>query len=81
VRAERQVSRVLGGSCQVPLGAYAALHGDTLTISGFVALPDGSRFIHAQAQGSPVDPEAVGQALADQLLGLGARAVLDSLPA
>jgi hydroxymethylbilane synthase len=80
VRAERQVSRVLGGSCQVPLGAHATLQGDTLHIAGFVANPDGSQFIHDVAAGDPRDPEAVGQQLADKLLALGARAILDALP-
>ena len=80
VRAERQVSRVLGGSCQVPLGAYAVLQGDTLIIHGFVARPDGTDLIQDQAQGHQSDPEAVGQALADKLLAQGARAILDSLP-
>ena len=80
VRAERQVSRRLGGSCQVPLGAYALLQGETLIINGFVARPDGTGFIHDQAQGDLSDPEAVGQALADKLLAQGARAILDSLP-
>lgn len=81
VRAERQVSRVLGGSCQVPLGAHAILQGDTLHITGFVANPDGSQFIHDVAEGSMDNPEAVGQLLADKLLALGARAILDALPA
>jgi hydroxymethylbilane synthase len=81
VRAERQVSRVLGGSCQVPLGAHATLQGDTLHIAGFVANPDGSQFIHDVAAGDMRDPEAVGQMLADKLLAQGARAILDALPA
>lgn len=79
VRAERQVSRVLGGSCQVPLGAHAVLDGGILRIAGFVARPDGSAFIHDRAEGDPADPEAVGQILADRLLAQGARAVLDSI--
>lgn len=80
VRAERQVSRVLGGSCQVPLGAYAVMQQGQLHIQGFVARVDGSDFIHASAVGDADDPEAVGQMLADQLLRLGARAVLDAVP-
>jgi hydroxymethylbilane synthase len=80
VRAERQVSRVLGGSCQVPLGAHAVLDGETLNLTGFVANPDGSSFLQAMASGTMHDPEAVGQALADQLLAQGARAILDALP-
>lgn len=79
VRAERQVSRVLGGSCQVPLGAYAVIQHGQLHIQGFVARTDGSDFIHASAVGDADDPEAVGQMLADELLRLGARAVLDTL--
>ncbi|MHB8914823.1 MAG: hydroxymethylbilane synthase [Thiobacillus sp.] len=79
VRAERQVSRVLGGSCQVPLGAYAVLHGEQLHIQGFVAKSDGSEFIQARADGDWQNPEAVGQALADKLLAQGARTVLDAV--
>jgi hydroxymethylbilane synthase len=79
VRAERQVSRVLGGSCQVPLGAYAVLVGEQLRINGFVAKPDGSAFIQDSAEGHWQDPEAVGQALANKLLAQGARAVLDAV--
>jgi len=81
VRAERQVSRVLGGSCQVPLGAHAVLQDGRLVLNGFVANPDGSGFIQDRAEGDAGDPEAVGQALADKLLALGARAILDNLPA
>jgi hydroxymethylbilane synthase len=80
VRAERQVSRVLGGSCQVPLGAHAVLKDGQLVLNGFVANPDGSSFIHDTATGDAADPEAVGQALADKLLAQGARAILDALP-
>ena len=80
VRAERQVSRVLGGSCQVPLGAYAVMQQGQLHIQGFVARVDGSDFIHASAVGDADEPEAVGQMLADRLLRLGARAVLDAVP-
>ena len=81
VRAERQVSRVLGGSCQVPLGAHAVLENGNLSVIGFVANPDGSAFIQDRAEGSADDPEAVGQALADKLLAQGARAILDALAA
>ena len=81
VRAERQVSRVLGGSCQVPLGAHAVLQDGWLVLNGFVANPDGSGFIHDRAEGDAADPEAVGQRLADRLLAQGARAILDALPA
>ena len=34
--AERAVSRGLGGSCQVPLAAYAEIEGDTLRLRAIV---------------------------------------------
>jgi hydroxymethylbilane synthase len=62
------------------LGAHAVLQDGRLVMNGFVAHPDGSRFIQDRAEGDMQDPEAVGQQLADKLLALGARAILDALP-
>lgn len=81
VRAEREVSRQLGGSCQVPLGAYAVMREDTLFLRGFVATPDGKTLLHAEATGSAEAPEALGQQLADALRGQGADAILSALAA
>src|SRR5690625_3177686 len=52
--AERAVSKMLGGSCQVPLAAYAQVNGNELTIRALVAEPDGSEILRAQASG-PVE--------------------------
>src|SRR5574344_2803246 len=41
VAAERAVSRAMGGSCSVPLAAYATLEGDTLFIRAAWGDPDG----------------------------------------
>ena len=49
VSAERSLSRVLGGSCQIPLGAFATLSDDVITLGGFVAHPDGSVMLTASA--------------------------------
>lgn len=81
VRAEREVSRQLGGSCQVPLGAYAVMREDTLFLRGFVATADGKTLLHAEATGSAEAPEALGQQLADALRGQGADAILSALAA
>lgn len=77
--AERAVSRVLGGSCQVPLAAYATVHGHTLTIQGLVAKPDGSRIVRAHQSGSIDHAESLGEAVARQLLEQGARDILNAL--
>ena len=79
VRAERAFSRALGGSCQVPLGAYAIIDGGELWLRGFVASRDGRQMISGELRGAPRDDEALGQALAQRLLGEGARAILAGL--
>ncbi len=79
VRAERAMSRALGGSCQVPLGAYAVLRGTALHLHGFVASPDGQEFIEDHVEGLPGAPDALGESLAEKLLARGARAILQRL--
>jgi hydroxymethylbilane synthase len=81
VRAEREVSRQLGGSCQVPLGAYAVMREGALHLRGFVATPDGKTLLQAEAMGNPEEPEALGKQLADSLRGQGADAILSALSA
>jgi len=80
VRAERAVSRALAGSCEVPLGAYGVMEGDALWLRAFVALPDGSRVARAERRGSPEDPEALAQALVQELKARGAEDILAALP-
>ena len=78
--AERAVSRVLGGSCQVPLAAYAeADDRGGLRLRALVALPDGTRVVRAEATGLASDAEALGRAVADELLGAGAAEILATL--
>ncbi|HLW05330.1 MAG TPA: hydroxymethylbilane synthase [Azoarcus sp.] len=79
VTAERAVSRTLGGSCEVPLGAYAELVDGTLHLRGFVAEPDGSRMLLAERKGSSSDPDALGVAVAEDLRAQGADAILAAL--
>ena len=80
VRAERALSRALAGSCEVPLGAYAEAHGQTIRLRGFVAMPDGSRIVRAEHRGALAEPEALGRALADDLRAQGAEEILAALP-
>jgi hydroxymethylbilane synthase len=79
VAAERAMSKALGGSCQVPLGGYAQIHGDEIYLRGFVATPDGSRLVSAEARGNTVKVEAVGKALAKALRAKGAGKILAQL--
>jgi len=77
VRAERAVLRRLGGGCQVPIAAHAVVEGGELHLQGLVANLDGTLVIRAQARGSASGPEALGAAVAEDLLRQGAREILE----
>lgn len=79
VKAERALSRALGGSCQVPLGGYAVIDNGQLWLRGFVASVDGQRMVAAEIRGNPADDEALGLQLAADLRAQGADAILAGL--
>jgi hydroxymethylbilane synthase len=74
VEAERAMLAVLGGGCQVPIGAHARVQDGTIHLDAIVASPDGSRVIRGKMRG--VDPEVVGAELGRRLLDEGAREIL-----
>lgn len=76
VSAERTVNRVLHGSCQAPVAAYATRAGDTLTLRARVGSPDGHTLLESVASGPADDPVALGERAAESLLAQGAAAVL-----
>ncbi|MGQ0708396.1 MAG: hydroxymethylbilane synthase [Rhodoferax sp.] len=59
VAAERAVSRVMGGSCSMPLAAYATVDGTHLHIRALWGDPDGARpLAHAESTGEAPTVEA-----------------------
>lgn len=75
-QAERTVSAVLGGSCQVPLGAYAEQHGGQIRLRALVASIDGKRLCRTDVSGPQEDPVLLGQRAAQALIADGARELL-----
>lgn len=75
VAAERAVSRVLGGSCSVPLAAHAVwLDEHTLDVRAAWGMPDGGLLrARSQADCHTLDQaEQLGQTVAQQLIAQGA---------
>ena len=85
VTAERAVSRMLGGSCQVPLAAFAQWSdAGTLRLRAFVASQDGTRKLAADGEAVPTtlaEADALGARVAQQMLDGGARDILAMLVA
>ena len=75
--AERAMNHRLEGGCQVPIGVFAELDGDKISMRGLVGELDGSVILTATIEGDKADAKALGVALAEKLLDQGAKAILD----
>ena len=76
VRAERTLSLTFGGSCQIPLAAFATVDGNAMHLRAMVATPDGKRIARAEINGEATAPEALGRQIASLLEGQDARSIL-----
>ncbi|WP_075734418.1 hydroxymethylbilane synthase [Streptomyces acidiscabies] len=80
IRAERALLAELHGGCSVPVGAYAETDPDgVLTLHAQVTSLDGARRVSGTLSGPVGDAEKTGAALAAELIGKGARAILDGI--
>ncbi|SMC21456.1 hydroxymethylbilane synthase [Andreprevotia lacus DSM 23236] len=79
VTAERVLSRQLGGSCQIPLGAFAEDDDGFLRLRGLVASPDGMQVVVAEANGTHAAADGLGRRVADLLMTEGAGHILKAL--
>ena len=84
VQAERAVSRGLGGSCSVPLAAYAVWQGDALCLSAALGHPERSELPLLRAELREVardeaQARAMGEQVADMLREAGAADYLAQL--
>ncbi len=79
VRAERAMNKRLNGGCQVPIAGFAEIEGDELRLRGLLGYPDGSLLLASEMTGSIHDPEALGVAIAEDLLSQGGAEILASM--
>lgn len=79
VRAERQVNLALGGSCTIPLGAYAQIAGGKMRLRALVASPDGRHVVRAEGEGEMQAAEDLGRRVAALLRERGAGEILAAL--
>ncbi|MEA3274217.1 MAG: hydroxymethylbilane synthase [Pseudomonadota bacterium] len=81
VQAERALNHRLMGGCQVPIAGHAILERDGLYLRGLVGTPDGSRILRGEGRGPRTEPEALGTAVAEDLIAQGAGEILSALQA
>lgn len=79
VDAERSLSQQLGGDCNVPLGAYAAIQDGVLRLDACVADPDGTTVLRESGFGDASHPQAIARGVAQKLLDKGAQRILEAV--
>lgn len=87
VEAERAFLAGLEGGCQVPVGGHAVIRGGEISLEGLVAEPDGRtvlrRALEAKLESDPFAAREtacnLGRQLAGDMLGMGAKAILEDL--
>ena len=74
LETERALVRRIGGGCDLPLGAIAAVRGDAIRLAAVVASADGSEMLRAAADATR--PERAARTVADSLREQGADRIL-----
>jgi hydroxymethylbilane synthase len=77
LEAERALTKLVGGGCDVPMGAFAAARGDRLRLVAVVATTDGAKIVRSAAEGT--DPAEVASIVARRLRADGAESILAEL--
>ena len=77
--AERAVNVRLQGGCQVPIAAFAELHGESLLLRALVGNLEGSTILRSELTGDPHHAEQLGITVAEDLLSQGAGEILEAL--
>lgn len=79
VTAERAFLLRLEGGCQVPIAGFCQVNGESITLTGLVASVDGSEVIKKAATGAADKAAEIGVSLAEEILELGGRAILEEV--
>ena len=77
VEAERAVLAAMQGGCSIPLGVYAHILDDTITIDAMIADINGERLIRRSAAYPVNQNSANAKKLAEELLDAGGREILN----
>ena len=77
--AERSFLKRLEGGCQVPIGAFAKVEEGQIRLEGMVCSLNGQTMIRESIEGRSEEAELLGAQLADQVLSLGGKAILEEV--
>ncbi|MCK4467107.1 MAG: hydroxymethylbilane synthase [Desulfobacterales bacterium] len=79
VLGERAFLCQLEGGCQIPIAAHGKIENNIFTLTGLVATVDGATIIKDTMSGPEEDSKRVGVKLAERLISMGAKKILEDL--
>jgi hydroxymethylbilane synthase len=77
--AERALVSQLEGGCNVPIGSFATLDGDKITLTGLVASLDGKTMYKKELTDLKTNAIALGRKLGEELIELGADRIMQEI--
>ena len=77
--AERAVVTQLEGGCNVPIGAFATIEGNEITLRGLVASLDGKTLYKKELKGDKVNAVALGNEMGNALLDMGGDKIMHEI--
>jgi hydroxymethylbilane synthase len=78
VSAERAISKAFGGSCQIPLAAFAQIEHGQMHLRAMVATPDGNQVAQASVDGDAQQFVELSNQVVAALTAQNAQSILDS---
>ena len=73
---ERIFASNMNGDCSSPIGAYAEIEKDLLTLTGYVASIDGTKFIKNKVSGKKDNYKKLAEDLSQVFLKMGSKRLL-----
>tara|TARA_Y100001960_G_scaffold49848_1_gene50557 strand:- start:5347 stop:6276 length:930 start_codon:yes stop_codon:yes gene_type:complete len=77
--AERALVSQLQGGCNVPIGAFATLDQDQITLTGLVASLDGKTLYKKKLTDLKTNASALGRKIGDELIGMGGNRIMQEI--
>ena len=77
--AERALVSQLEGGCNVPIGAFATLDADQITLTGLVASLDGKTLYKKEMTDIKTNAIVMGRKMGDELIGMGADRIMQEI--
>ncbi len=78
--AERALARVLGGSCFLPVGAFARIENGGIRLIGVLASEDGRKLVRKEGRDKRDSAVGLGETLGREILRDGGEEIIAELP-